>query len=119
MTIYENWDDALRAAGRPLEPVVSDELLAHAEQISLDSMLASGDAVLRAEGQGLSGRSNQGLRWSYIGVLDLRAGCLPGGGWVVVDVQAKRDEIGVGVEDKVGDGFLARRSSSRGMVCRE
>ena len=109
MTIYEERDDALRAAGRP-GFALSDEMLAHAEKITLGGMVPSGDSVLRAEGQGLSGRSNDGAPWSYIGVLDLPAGCLPGGGWLVVDIRAERNEICIGVENKAGGGFLTRRS---------
>jgi hypothetical protein len=48
--------------------------------------------------------------WAPIGRMSLFAGCIEGGGWVVVDIRVTHGTVGIEVENVAGDGTLARTS---------
>ncbi|MBV9519704.1 MAG: hypothetical protein JO068_16465 [Hyphomicrobiales bacterium] len=68
-----------------------------------------GDTIVDKTEFTLTGHTVSAVPWHYIATLDLNAACLAGGGWVVVDLIAKGDDIGVGIENKAGNDFLTRQ----------
>ena len=87
----------------------TDEQVAKARAVPLDRLKPAQDTAVIQTATSFKGRALAPLAWHYIAALDLKAGCLPGGGWVVVDLVAKGDEIGVGIEKKVGNDFWIRQ----------
>jgi hypothetical protein len=86
-----------------------EESVAKAKPLSMDRMVAVHDTIVTKTAFTLTGRTTAVAPWHYIATLDLRAGCVPGGGWVVAELAASGADIGVGIENKAGDDFLTRQ----------
>ncbi|SEC67444.1 GDSL-like Lipase/Acylhydrolase family protein [Rhizobiales bacterium GAS188] len=88
----------------------SDDMLARAKPLQLEGVVpAGGNAMITITGNTMTGRVSSATPWHYIGTLDLKADCLPGGGWVAVDLIAGGDTIGIGLENKAANSFLTRQ----------
>ncbi|MBV9516603.1 MAG: SGNH/GDSL hydrolase family protein, partial [Hyphomicrobiales bacterium] len=90
-------------------PHAPADQVAKAKPLKLERMVAMGDTIVEKTEFTLTGHTVSAVPWHYIATFDLNAACLAGGGWVVVDIIAKGDDIGVGIENKAGNDFLTRQ----------
>ena len=98
--------DASSAAGRDPNPART-AALAQARSLSLATITrASGSLSLEPSASGVIFRSAPDP-WSYIGRMPLLAGCIPGGGWVAVDIRVTQGTVGLSVLDREGNEVLA------------